>query len=143
MLLVITMSLEISLIDLERFFAKSWREFAKHDPLAQLSFNEYDYLRIVQDNSQGIRITDLAAEMKVTKPSASNMVVKLERKGLVERQASPDDARVKVVLLTDKATTSMSQESDVYRQIAAVIAKRLNADEVEQLTELLGKVVKE
>ncbi len=56
------MSLGIQLEKLERFTAKVWRKYSKEDPIAQLSFNEYDYLKVIQGAQEAIRLTDLAAE---------------------------------------------------------------------------------
>ncbi|KJY82186.1 MarR family transcriptional regulator [Vibrio galatheae] len=133
------MSLEHCLIELERYCAKAWRVHAKEDPLSMLSFNEFDYLSVVQENANGIRITDLADEMKVTKPSASNMVVRLEKKGMVKRLTCPEDARSKRVYLTEQVKKDLSLEQVVYGQIAQSMGQRLNDQEVSQLIRLLEK----
>lgn len=133
------MSLEKSLIELERFCAKAWRIHAKEDPLSRLSFNEYDYLRVIEAYPQGVRITDLAAEMKVTKPSASAMVVRLQNKGLVKRVHCYQDARAKRVVLTDKVIEEISMEQLVYQKIASAMTAKLSDDESEQLVQLLTK----
>ena len=87
---------------IERFASKIWRTQVNKDPMCQLSFNEYDYLKVIQSSPEPIRLTDLAIEMQVTKPSVTTMVQRLERKGLVERKASLEDARSKLVVLTSK-----------------------------------------
>lgn len=133
------MSLEKSLIELERFCAKAWRIYAKEDPLARLSFNEYDYLRVIEAYPQGVRITDLAEEMKVTKPSASTMVVRLQKKGLVKRIDCVEDARAKRVVLTDKVIEEISTEQKVYQKIASAMTAKLSDDESKQLVQLLTK----
>ncbi|NVD07458.1 MarR family transcriptional regulator [Vibrio sp. JPW-9-11-11] len=133
------MKLENSLIELERFCAKAWRIHAKEDPLARLSFNEYDYLRVIEGYPQGVRITDLAEEMKVTKPSASAMVVRLQKKGLVKRVHCGQDARAKRVVLTSKVIAEISMEQKVYQQIAAAMTAKLSDDEATQLVQLLTK----
>jgi len=133
------MSLETSLIELERFCSKAWRVYAKEDPLSLLSFNEFDYLRVVQSCPEGIRITDLADEIKVTKPSASNMVVRLEKKGLVKRTSCHEDARAKKVVLTESAMQAMSLEQVVYQEVAQVMNAKLSEQEAEQLVRLLKK----
>jgi len=133
------MNLENSLIELERFCAKAWRVYAKEDPLSSLSFNEFDYLRVIQDFSDGIRITDLAEEMKVTKPSASNMVARLQKKGLVQRVSCPEDGRSKRVVLTEKVIKDLSLEQEVYRKIAQAMNCNLDAEEARQLVYLLEK----
>lgn len=130
-----------SLSNLERFSYKAWRVHAKEDPLCLLSFNEYDYLKVIQDCEGGIRITDLAEELRVTKPSASNMVVRLEKKGLVNRIACEDDARSKRVVLSESAMQNMSLETVVYKDMAAQMMSRLNEEEAKQLVLLLEKAL--
>ncbi|MGR5066855.1 MULTISPECIES: MarR family winged helix-turn-helix transcriptional regulator [Vibrio] len=135
------MALEKSLIDLERFCAKAWRVYAKEDPLSCLSFNEFDYLRVIQRYPEGVRITDLAAELQVTKPSASNMVVRLEKKGLVKRIACSEDARSKRAVLTEEVVKEMSLEQVVYKDISEQMMRNLNDQEVQQLQALLTKAL--
>ncbi|EJR0679454.1 MarR family transcriptional regulator [Vibrio parahaemolyticus] len=135
------MVLEESLIDLERFCAKAWRVYAKEDPLSHLSFNEFDYLRVIQAFPEGVRITDLADELQVTKPSASNMVVRLEKKGLVKRIACNEDARAKRVLLTEDVAEKMSLEQIVYKDISDQMMLKLNEQEAKQLQSLLNKAL--
>ncbi|WCP66623.1 MarR family transcriptional regulator [Vibrio tubiashii] len=135
------MNLETSLIELERFCSKAWRVYAKEDPLSLLSFNEFDYLRVVQAFPEGVRITDLASEMKVTKPSASNMVVRLEKKGLVERISCNEDARSKKVVLTENAMNAMSLEKVVYKEVAQTMHAKLSDQEAAQLISLLNKTL--
>ncbi|MBW3694211.1 MarR family transcriptional regulator [Vibrio sp. T187] len=127
---------------IERFASKIWRVHSKEDPIGQLSFNEYDYLKVIQSAPEPIRLTDLAKEMEVTKPSATNMVQRLERKGLVERKACVEDARAKRVALTEKAELGLEEESRVYGIMAQGIEKRLSKDEVQQLNLLLNKALK-
>ena len=135
------MALEKSLSDLERFCAKAWRVYAKEDPLSHLSFNEFDYLRVIQLHPEGVRITDLAEELQVTKPSASNMVVRLEKKGLVRRIACNEDARSKRVLLTEEVIAEMSLEQVVYKDISQQLMRKLDAKEAQQLKALLDKAL--
>ncbi|WP_260259828.1 MarR family winged helix-turn-helix transcriptional regulator [Vibrio intestinalis] len=136
------MQLEQSLISLERFCSKAWRVHAKEDPMCQLSFNEFDYLKVIQQHPQGVRITDLAQELEVTKPSASNMVVRLEKKGLVRRVACSEDARAKRVILTEKVIKDLSLEQVVYKQIANDLNANLSEQEAQSLVQLLNKALK-
>lgn len=136
------MNLDLQLEALERFSAKIWRMDSKEDPIAQLSFNEYDYLKVIQSAPNAIRLTDLANEMEVTKPSATNMVKRLERKGLVARKACLEDARSKKVILTESAIDHLALESRVYRIMADHLSKHLSESEVEQLEALLNKALK-
>lgn len=127
---------------IERFASKIWRTQLKEDPIGQLSFNEYDYLKVIQASKEPIRLTDLAEEMLVTKPSATTMVQRLERKGLVERMPSPEDARSKLVVLTAKAETGLEEESKIYQVMANTLESQLTEDEAKQLNRLLSKALK-
>ncbi|WP_394145490.1 MarR family winged helix-turn-helix transcriptional regulator [Vibrio atypicus] len=135
------MTLENSLTELERFCAKAWRVHAKEDLLSGLSFNEYDYLRVIEEHQEGIRITDLAQEMKVTKPSASNMVARLEGKGLVARIACNEDGRSKRVILTEQVIQDLSFEQVVYQSMAKSMNQKLTNAEANQLVHLLEKAL--
>ncbi len=136
------MTLESSLMELERFCSKAWRVHAKEDSLSNLSFNEYDYLRVIEEHEQGIRITDLAQEMQVSKPSASNMVARLVKKGLVSRISCIEDGRSKRVILTEQVINDLSLEQVVYRRIAESMSSKLTETESRQLIRLLKKSLK-
>ncbi|WKY57549.1 MarR family transcriptional regulator [Vibrio sp. SNU_ST1] len=127
---------------IERFASKIWRTQVNEDPICQLSFNEYDYLKVIQASPEPIRLTDLAIEMQVTKPSATTMVQRLERKGLVERKPSLEDARSKLVVLTQKAEVGLEEESKIYQVMAQVLESRLSEQESQQLNLLLNKALK-
>ena len=127
---------------IERFASKIWRTQVNEDPICQLSFNEYDYLKVIQSSPEPIRLTDLAIEMQVTKPSATTMVQRLERKGLVERKASLEDARSKLVVLTSKAEFGLEEESKIYQVMAQILESRLSEQESQQLNLLLNKALK-
>ena len=127
---------------IERFASKIWRTQVNEEPICQLSFNEYDYLKVIQASPEPIRLTDLAIEMQVTKPSATTMVQRLERKGLVERKASLEDARSKLVVLTNKAEVGLEEESKIYQVMAQILKSRLSEQESQQLNLLLNKALK-
>ncbi|EPE2650487.1 MarR family transcriptional regulator [Vibrio fluvialis] len=136
------MSLGIQLEKLERFTAKVWRKYSKEDPIAQLSFNEYDYLKVIQGAQEAIRLTDLAAELEVTKPSASNMVKRLERKGLVRRTRCSEDARSHRFELTELAEEHLESEAKVYQILANRVSQHLSDEESAVLGMLLNKALR-
>lgn len=136
------MSIEANLEKIERLTSKVWRSYSKEDPLGHLSFNEYDYLKAIQAARVPIRLTDLAKELEVTKPSASNMVKRLERKGLVLRVSCSEDARSKRVMLTEKARTSLESESEIYTIIAQKLKVHLSEQEFDALNALLTKALR-
>lgn len=127
---------------IERVTAKEWRKQAQ-DPLGHLSFNEYDYLKVVETVPKGIRLTDLAEQMQVTKASASSMVKRLEAKGLLVSLPAPQDARSKLIFLTDFTKAGFNQDHQVYQVIAQKMLARLDDDQASYLTQLLNQALKD
>lgn len=83
---------------------------------------------------------DLAEVFGVRPSTVSQMADRLEREGLIRRAPSHDDARIKVVSLTEKGDS-------LFRELAAVMARRLEhgmetlePKERQQLIALLGKL---
>ncbi|MBZ4320041.1 MarR family winged helix-turn-helix transcriptional regulator [Streptomyces huiliensis] len=74
----------------------------------ELSLVSYTLLAHLQDQ-RGCRATDLAAHYLLDKSTVSRQVAGLERLGLVERRADPDDQRVQVLHLTDRGTEVLDQ----------------------------------
>lgn len=64
-------------------------------------------------SGRGTTAGQLAEHLGVTKQAAAQMVHELEAKGYVERAAHPDDARVKVIVLTarGRACTRAAERS--------------------------------
>ncbi|WP_328482804.1 MarR family winged helix-turn-helix transcriptional regulator [Streptomyces sp. NBC_00377] len=59
----------------------------------------FAFTRLAPD---GATITELGVHLGVTKQAASQLVEELVRKGYVERRAHPDDARARLVVLTER-----------------------------------------
>ncbi|WP_443047675.1 MarR family winged helix-turn-helix transcriptional regulator [Streptomyces sp. H39-S7] len=76
----------------------------------------------------GATAADLAEHLGVTRQAASQMVEELVRKGYVERRPHPDDARARLVVLTDRgwACTRAAEEAaaDAVRPWAALLGER-------------------
>ncbi|MCX4574001.1 MarR family winged helix-turn-helix transcriptional regulator [Streptomyces sp. NBC_01571] len=70
----------------------------------------FAFTRLAPD---GATVTDLAAHLGVTKQAASQLVDELVRKGYVERHPHPDDARARLIVLTERgwACTRAAEES--------------------------------
>jgi DNA-binding MarR family transcriptional regulator len=80
-----------------------------------------------------IRLTDLAMNIGVGKPSVSRQIAFLENIGLVSKEADPLDGRAQAIQLTPKGEEKMHQVQDARRQ---VFRERLGEWPVEDLQEL-------
>ncbi|MEU2750834.1 MarR family transcriptional regulator [Streptomyces collinus] len=59
----------------------------------------FAFTRLAPD---GATVTDLAVHLGVTKQAASQLVDELVRKGYAERRPHPEDARARLVVLTER-----------------------------------------
>ncbi|NKX50553.1 MarR family transcriptional regulator [Arthrobacter deserti] len=79
----------------------------------------YGLLAILQ-REESMRLTDLAANIGVGKPSVSRQVAMLEQLGLVHKQADPVDGRAQSISLTqagrERLTAAQLARKNAFRQ---------------------------
>ena len=59
-----------------------------------------DVLRVLTQRPEGMRLSAVAAHLHISQPTASDAVAALERKGLVQKRADPDDGRALLLRVT-------------------------------------------
>jgi DNA-binding MarR family transcriptional regulator len=70
------------------------------------------------------RLTLLAAREGVTQPAMTQLISRLEESGLVHREASPEDGRVVLVVITDEGRAVLARRRSVRSdRMAAIIAQ--------------------
>ena len=112
----------------------------EHDlPLAS-----YDVLvQLSEAPGGGLRMTDLAERVLLSRSGLTRLVDRLVRDGLVERQACPDDARGTVAVLTRAGGDRLRDAWPTHLRGVAEHLSRLDGAEVETLTVLLITMVPE
>ncbi len=112
---------------------------AEHDlPLAT-----YDVLvQLSEAPDQRLRMTELADRVLLSRSGLTRLADRLERDGLLERQACPSDARGTHAVLTDAGLARLRAAWPTHlRGVAEHVTGRLTAEEVGQLSGLLAKLV--
>lgn len=84
---------------------------------------------------------DIETEFQVSRATASNMLAVMERKGLIERRPVEHDARLKQLILTERARTLMEQAQEDIRQMEETLLAGLSKEEVEGLKTTLDKLL--
>lgn len=133
------MTLTDSLKRLQWHMWHHWRQYAQHSGSMELSNSELDYLYALISAEHGLRLTELAERMNVSKASASAMASKLEARGYLQRLPCAEDGRAMRLLATAKSNALEQEERDVYVHTAASLAEHLSAEEMQQLSHLLAK----
>jgi len=90
---------------------------------------------------EGIPQSQLAASMEVEPPTATKMLQRMERAGLIERRPDPTDARISRVYLSERGRALEQPVLDVWKQLEAQTVARLSLTEQALLHRLLMQVL--
>jgi len=85
-------------------------------------------------------IQDLVRRMSRDKSQMTRAIQSLERKGLIQRQALPDDARVRLLALTPKGQETVGMLQKAVADVLADILSPLSNGEQETLKDLLRRI---
>jgi DNA-binding MarR family transcriptional regulator len=85
----------------------------------------------------GTRVSDLAAQARVTKQSAATLVEQLEALGYVERVPDPTDGRARLVRLTERADPLIAAAGAEVELVMAEWAAHVGAERLGLVHEVL------
>jgi len=128
--------------------AKEYREalrlgvymFRRLDPEGELTAAQLSLLSMIQD--AGLRVGDIAKNLGIKVPSATEQIIKLERAGLVTRQPDPDDSRAVQVAITRAGTAAVESADQRRNAMVAELLQGLSSQEIEQLAVALPVIAK-
>jgi len=106
----------------------------------QLPLASYDVLvQLVEAPEHRLRMTELADAVLLSRSGLTRLVDRLEREGLVERQACVEDARGLFAVLTDGGVMRLRQASPTHlRGVQDYAVGRLTGEELRELARLLA-----
>jgi len=87
------------------------------------------------------RITTMAAAEGVSQPSMTQLVQRLEQRGLVARASDPSDGRVAVVMLTDEGKAALAARRQRNAKRVAEMLADLPAEDVAALAAAVAAVL--
>ena len=91
--------------------------------------------------ADGSRLTDLAAQARMTLPAMSEIVNDLQRLGVVERRPDPSDRRAKLICLTDTGWEAMRTARQSIQEIEAHYAAIVGRDRFEAAAQVLQEIL--
>jgi DNA-binding MarR family transcriptional regulator len=89
----------------------------------------------------GIRLTDLAARVGVTKQAVGQLVDDLVELGVVERVSDPADGRAKRIRFSRRGYAALMHGLGVLRDLEASLRETVGARRMRDLHETLGLVI--
>jgi MarR family 2-MHQ and catechol resistance regulon transcriptional repressor len=107
-----------------------------------LTMSEYEVLFLLsREPEHAMRRIDLSREVRLSPSGVTRMLDRLEATGLVEKGACAKDARVTYAVLTEAGMQKLREcAPDHFAAIERLIGERLSEEEVESLSELLGRL---
>jgi DNA-binding MarR family transcriptional regulator len=135
--------------------SRAWRRFLRahagvvaqleRDLLAahDLPLAHYDVLvQLSEAPQRALRMTELAQSVLLSRSGLTRLVDRLEREGLVRREACPSDARGTLAVLTDAGADRLRAAWPTH--LAGVVDRvvgRFTEDELVLLGDLLGRLL--
>lgn len=105
-----------------------------------LTPSQLELLRFVGQNP-GCHLQDVAEGLKITSPTVSVSIRRLEEEGFIERKPDPADKRAACFYLTDVSASALQQMLKAGLRGMEQFLSHLTDDEQEQLFALLDKAV--
>ncbi|MEO1518620.1 MAG: MarR family transcriptional regulator [Bacteroidota bacterium] len=124
-------------------FSSSWLNQMHSEVLRpyNISWQQFNILRILRGMHPKPATVKLLTERMIDKMSnASRLVEKLKQKGLVERRSCPSDRRRVDIGITSQGLSLINQASIHMEKAIGAYLKGLDAQEANQLNELLDKM---
>jgi DNA-binding MarR family transcriptional regulator len=92
--------------------------------------------------ADGSRLTELAAQARMTLAAMSELVDDLQRLGIVERRPDPRDGRAKLICLTEAGWEAMRIARQAIAEIEQDYAERVGAQRFEETAQTLDALLR-
>jgi len=90
---------------------------------------------------EGIRLTDLAAKVGVTKQAVGQLVDDLAELGMVERVSDPDDSRAKRIRFSKRGHAALMHGLGVLGEVQQELVAAVGARRIRELHDALAQVI--
>lgn len=108
--------------------------------LHERGFDDFDpaYLTVFRyPGPQGLRPTDVATQLGISKQALNYLLRELEHRGYLAREPHPDDLRSKRILLTERGVAAIGVIREAVAELEATWGEQLGPQRFAQLRELL------
>lgn len=119
-------------------------EFSCHKKeIDKITGNNGWIISYLADNAENdIYQKDIEEHFTITRSTASKVLTLMEQKGLIRRQAVTQDARLKKIVLTEKAWKLKEAMVDDARNMELTLLKGFTDEEVAELNDYLQRMKK-
>lgn len=129
-------------------FFEAFHRFRKLDITSmfpELSGSDFRTLMTIEcvgkeKEGKGIRVSELAQQMRVAAPAASRTLKGLEERGMIERSVDTEDRRNTYVFLTQKGKEVLEDAEQIMNDFSHAVFERLDEEKMEHLIAYLKEV---
>ena len=89
----------------------------------------------------GLSQQELVERTDLKQATIANTLARMERDGLITREPNPDDARSRLIMLTEQARALQQQSTEIAKAINQTALSDLSADEQKLFLEMAAKIV--
>ena len=89
----------------------------------------------------GLSQQELVERTDLKQATIANTLARMERDGLITREPNPDDARSRLIMLTEQARALQQQSTEIAKAINQTALSDLSADEQKLFLEMTAKIV--
>jgi DNA-binding MarR family transcriptional regulator len=100
----------------------------------------FDLMAQLERHPGGLKMNELSRMLMVTGGNVTAIVDQLEKEGLVERLAEPDDRRAWLIRLTSSGRKTFAEMARAHEQWVVELLEGLSRREHEELLKLLAKL---
>ncbi len=114
-------------------------DLREHDGITHVEFEVL--LRLSLSDRARMRIQDLATTSLLTRSGMSRLLDRMERAGVITRQAAPEDGRGAYAALTDQGRALFDQASARHiKHVRSIFHSRLTPEELDTLAVIWAKL---
>lgn len=89
----------------------------------------------------GLSQQELVERADLKQATIANTLARMERDGLITREPNPDDARSRLIMLTEQARALQQQSTEIAQAINQTALSDLSANEQKLFLEMAAKIV--
>lgn len=129
-------------------FFEAFHRFRKLDITSmfpELSGSDFRTLMTIEcvgkeKEGKGVRVSELAQEMRVAPPAASRTLKGLEERGLISRSVDTNDRRNTYVSLTEPGKKALADAEQIMNDFSNAVFERLDEEKMEHLIAYLKEI---
>jgi len=116
------------------------KQFDTNFTSSGVTFQQFNVIRLILINRGPLSFKAVREELGISHPTLSGIISRMESAGLVTTYCDEDDARVKMVDVTDKTLAFRDQLNEDRDRAESIIQSGFTDEELQQLFSLLERL---